>query len=166
MNRALIGLALSLTLIGSQAARADQIQALPPSPPQDGDRPGFGGPHGGRGGELHAIFAQLDLSADQKAQLKSLRQAKEGQNHQLRHDMKEARRAFAQGMMGNGSDDAMRALHKALQEKREQIATIAFEELLDVRRILTPDQRAKFGQLYIEFKHHERDDRGEREEKR
>lgn len=164
MNRALIGLALSLTLIGSQAARADQIQALPPSSPQDGDRPGLGDGRGGRNGELHAIFAQLDLSADQKAQFKSLRQAKEGQNHQLRHDMKEARHAFAQGMMGNGSDDAMRALHKTLQEKREQIAMLALEELLDVRRILTPDQRAKFGQLYIEFKHHERGGRGDREE--
>ncbi len=153
MRRALIGLALSLTLIGSQAARADQIQALPSTPPAAPGGPGYGGPRGHGGGQLHQIFAQLDLTPDQKAQLKALRHQKEGQNRQLHQEMKEAKRAFAAGMQGNDSDDAMRSLHKALAEKREQIAQVKFEELLDVRRILNADQKAKFGQLYIQYKH-------------
>ena len=154
MKRTLIGLALSFSMLGGMAARADE-----PTPPQagPGQGPGFHhGDHGGPGAELHHIFAQLDLSADQKAQLKQLHASRMVAEKAARHDMGEARKAFAAAMRGNSSDEALRSAHNALSQKREAFEAQRFEDLLQVRKLLTADQRTRFDGLWLDFKHHQR----------
>jgi len=134
MRRFLVLSALSLSLLATSAVRAE-------------------GPAGGGGrSELHAIFAQLGLSADQKAALKSLRQQRAEQEKGNRQELREAKRAFEAAMTGNASDEQLRAAHDALSKKREEFAARRFEDLLSVRQILTPEQRNKFNTLYLDFK--------------
>ena len=148
MKRNLIGLALSLSMLGGLAARADEPVAPPPA------APGFH--HGGPGADLHRIFAQLDLSADQKAQLKQLHASKMESEKAARHELGEAHKAFAAAMRGNSSDDALRSAHNALAQKREAFEAQRFEDLLQVRKILTAEQRTRFDGLWLDFKHHQK----------
>jgi protein CpxP len=157
MRRSLIGIALAVSLLGTAAARAEQA-STPSTPPAQGDGPGRwggpGGPGGGPEGGLHGIFRQLDLTADQKTQLKALREQRQPADKAAHRDVKEAQRAFAQLLLsGNASDDALRAAQSTLSQKREADAAARFEGLLEVRRILTADQRAKFDHAFIEMRH-------------
>jgi len=155
MRRSLIGIALSLSLIGVTAARADDAANAPaPQTAAAATAATEAGPANGPRAELHRIFAQLNLSADQKAQLKALRQQKMSEDKSARHELREAKHAFALALAltGDASDDAIRSAHEALAKKREADATVRFEGLLEVRRILTPEQRKKFGELYIGYR--------------
>jgi len=153
MRRSLIGIALSLSLIGVTAARADDAANAPaPQTAAAATAATEAGPANGPRAELHRIFAQLNLSADQKAQLKALRQQKMSDDKNARHELREAKHAFALALTGDSSDDAIRSAHEALAKKREADATVRFEGLLEVRRILTPEQRKKFGELYIGYR--------------
>ncbi len=61
-------------------------------------------------------------------------------------------------MTGNASDDQLRQQHQEMQALRQQVETRRFETMLQIRKVLTPEQRAKAAQLMQEHRggHHHR----------
>lgn len=99
---------------------------------------GFGGGHFG------ANFKELNLTADQKAKLKKLREESKKEKNEDSAKMKEEGKAFREKMAGTASDDELRKDFEKLQSKRAEMGKERFEHMLKVRAILTPEQRKKF----------------------
>jgi len=114
--------ALLMTPAGGQA------QDRPPAPPQagwdGGDGPG-GGRHGGMRGRAARAFGNLDLSKEQRDKIADLRDKQQRNAIRLRSDLETARLD-------------MRRLLRADKPDRAAIGM-----MLDVRDVLTPEQREK-----------------------
>ncbi|HEX4384769.1 MAG TPA: Spy/CpxP family protein refolding chaperone [Myxococcales bacterium] len=98
------------------------------------------------------VFAKLDLSDAQKQALRQLYDKMKPHDVELRHQLEETRHALAAAMVGTESDETLTALHDKLATAREAYAADRFQGLVEIRKILRPDQRSHFGQLYLEFR--------------
>lgn len=112
-------------------------------------RPGHGEFGGGPGFGM-GFLKKLDLSADQKAKLKEIRQGGKDQMKSLREAAKQSRQALKDAMAGNADDGKLTALFADSQAKHQAMVSFGFQQLLKVRAILTPDQRAKVRSLIEE----------------
>jgi Spy/CpxP family protein refolding chaperone len=128
--------------------------------------PAFAQGHGHHGerGEMHQIFSQLDLTATQKESLAQLHKANKEREKELHQAAREARDAFDKAQASNASDSELRAAREQMVQKREAVASMRFEGMLQVRKILTPEQNKKFAELRSQ-QHREHGERGERGEK-
>ncbi|NQY99683.1 MAG: Spy/CpxP family protein refolding chaperone [Bdellovibrionales bacterium] len=102
---------------------------------------------GGKKGVMRKVLKELNLSDEQKSSLKEMRKANKGQMKELRQQKKAARLELKEAMGSDASESKLRALHTKLQELRKETATKRFENLLKIRKVLTPKQRKKFVEL-------------------
>ncbi len=99
----------------------------------------------GRGGFLK-IMKELDLTDAQKAELKKLRGKKEDRKND-RKKIRNLRTQLQAAMVANSSDAELLALFKELKEARDTSQTKRFKQMLEIRKILTPEQRVKFQEM-------------------
>ena len=105
--------------------------------------------------QLKEVYDQLGLSEEQKKLLEDNKTKHKDQGDALRADLKSAMQAMGDELKREDLDsvkiDALRAKLKTL---RDQMADERFNAILEVRKILTHDQFAKFIQLIEEKKSH------------
>jgi protein CpxP len=108
------------------------------------------GREGGRA-RMMSFFKELDLSEQQREQLRELRQANKGDKEarqKKREAMRKQREEFQSLLASEAATDAqLRSAFTKLQEERQSLATDGFDKLLAIRRILTPEQRKKAAAL-------------------
>lgn len=107
--------------------------------PERGDR--------GKGGWGDKWQEQLNLSTDQKAQIKQIRDQQKTSSEGLRQQMKAAFDKQESLMTGSASDDQLRQQHRDIQALRQQAEDRRFDTMLKIRQVLTPEQRTKAAQL-------------------
>jgi periplasmic protein CpxP/Spy len=112
---------------------------------EDQDKPARGD-RGKRGG-MDKWQEQLNLSADQKAQIKKIRSDEQLSSQGLRQQMRTAFEKQKSLMTGNASDEQLRQQYRELQALRQQVADRRFDTMLKIRQILTPEQRTKAAQF-------------------
>ena len=116
-----------------------------------------GGKHGKRGGRhgggkhmMKRMAKKLNLTDEQKAQMKSMREAQKGANQELRAEMKELRtKMHALDPNDSNAVDALAAEKGALSAKMfkaKNEARVAFENLL------TDEQKAQLATMKAERK--------------
>lgn len=93
------------------------------------------------------ILQELNLSDQQKQQLEEIKQKYQGQIQPLRENMKSFHKDLQTLMAGTASTNEIRAKHQQLDGLRQQMGNLRFESMLEMREILTPEQRSKFAQL-------------------
>jgi Spy/CpxP family protein refolding chaperone len=93
------------------------------------------------------IFKQLELTKEQKVQLKTMRKNSKGQMKSLRTEKKKVRKELKQAMRSNTPDTKLRSLHNEITRLQNKIKDQRFEKMLAIRKILTPEQREKFFDL-------------------
>lgn len=96
------------------------------------------------------FLEQLNLSEDQKRQLKDIQQKYKQQMSQYRDSLKSARKELQDMMVGNSSKEAIRAKHNEVAKLRQTIADMSFESMLEMREVMTPEQRQQFARLMEE----------------
>lgn len=94
--------------------------------------------------EITKVFEKLNLSADQKAQLKVLREEMQRNVETNKVAVAEARAKLDSVLDGESSDEAIRAAHAELMKQRNELETQQLEHMLKVRALLTPEQRKTF----------------------
>jgi periplasmic protein CpxP/Spy len=117
---------------------------------QNESKPGPGSP--GRKSWGDKWQEQLNLSADQKSQIQKIRDQEKSSSEGLRQQMRTAMEKQKLLMTGNASDDELRQQHREMQALRQQADTRRFETKLQIRNILTPEQRTKAAQLMQEYR--------------
>lgn len=141
-----------LTLsVGSTVALAESVDIQSHSSPIPSQSQFFaqrrGGDRQGAEREAEKLMEQLNLSDTQVQQLNAVRSKYHPQIQQLRQQMKTTGQAFRQMMDGTASASALRTKHQDMMNLRQTMANLRFESMLEMREILTPEQRKEFVQL-------------------
>jgi periplasmic protein CpxP/Spy len=101
------------------------------------------------------MFQQLNLTADQQAQIKSIREQSKTSSQGLRQQFKTAREQLKTLLASNdSSDNAIRQAHQQVQTLGQQMGEQRFESMLKIRSVLTPEQRTKLAELHKQGGHH------------
>ena len=99
-------------------------------------------------GEMKKIFQSLDLSSEQKEQMKALRQEMKSQHKEKREAMIKGRGKMGSFVSANGFD---KQGFIDMATKRSQMMIQRRADMFEKRmNILTPEQRTKFAQLIQE----------------
>ena len=132
-----LGLALSLGTVGVASAQSTQQ-------PQRVEREG----RGMRRGPGEGLLRGINLTADQKAKLKTMRESERSDpaNQQFRKAMADARASRQRG-----DTAAARAQMQALRPQMEQARE---RQVAAIRSILTPDQQKQFDVNLAQWKQH------------
>ncbi len=98
-------------------------------------------------GGKDGIFKQLDLSEDQRKELKEIRSSRKDKMKSLREEKRNSREAFQQAMESGSSDSKLKSLHSKMLSAEESFKSYKFETMLKTRGILTSSQKSKFNEL-------------------
>ncbi|MEC4802845.1 MAG: Spy/CpxP family protein refolding chaperone [Jaaginema sp. PMC 1079.18] len=90
---------------------------------------------------------QLDLSNAQQAQIRAIRDRYKGQTEQQRQTLRTAREQLKELMAGNASANEIRAQHNTVTSLQQQMADSHLEMMLEIREILTIEQREQLAQM-------------------
>ncbi len=86
----------------------------------------------------------LNLTPDQMQKIRAIRSRYKDQLSQQRQAVQQAQKELKTLMVGNTSDDQIRQKYEQLKPLRQNLADTRFNSLLEIRDVLTPEQRQKF----------------------
>jgi Spy/CpxP family protein refolding chaperone len=86
---------------------------------------------------------ELNLTTEQQAQIKAIRDQEKTASQGLRQQMKTAREKLGTLMAGNADDGQLRQQHAQVQQLSQQLSDRRFDTMLKIRNVLTPEQRTK-----------------------
>lgn len=102
---------------------------------------------------FHKIFDQLDLSEDQKKQLGTNKEQQREKMKAVFEQMKSQKDALKQELMKSQLDmNRINAVQSQLKTNMGQMADNRLNSILEVRKVLTPEQFSKFLALMEEHR--------------
>lgn len=108
------------------------------------------------------LLEQLNLSEPQKQQISSIRQKYRGQIEQLQEETMEAQKELFDMMAGTQPISDIRTKRDEAANLREELGNLRFESMLEMREILTPQQRSLVAQKLQQRRENWRSRFGER----
>ncbi len=90
---------------------------------------------------------RLNLSDEQMQQLRNIRKKYRPQMEQLKTQMRTQGQELSRMMQGNTSESDLRRKHQAIVNLRQKMGDIRFESMLEMRQVLTTEQRQQFAQF-------------------
>lgn len=107
----------------------------------------------GRGGDRKANWLeQLNLTPEQSEQIRAIREQSKTENESLRQQMRQAREQMRSLLASDATPEQLRQQHNSMQELRQQLSDRRFETMLEMREVLTPEQRAQALELMEQHK--------------
>ena len=101
----------------------------------------------GRGDRMTRLLEQLDLTPEQSEQIETIRQQSQADTETLRQEFQQAHAQMRSLLAGNANSDELRQQHQQIQTLHQQLGNQRFETMLQVREILTPEQRSQMAEL-------------------
>ena len=108
------------------------------------------GKHGrkwGRGGGMKQLFQQLNLSSEQSQQIEAIQEQFKTENETLRQQMQTQHQEMRSLMASDATSEQLRSQHQQVQDLHQQLGNNRFETMLQVREVLTPEQRTQMAEL-------------------
>lgn len=105
---------------------------------------GDGFPDGGR------LWSRLNLTTTQQNQMQTIKQKYQPEMSTLREQIETERQKLATMMQNNQSEANLRSQHQKIISLDQKIHNLRFESMLEMRNVLTPEQRQEFRQLMNE----------------
>lgn len=104
---------------------------------------------GHRGGEYPKthFLEKLNLTENQKRQIEAIHKKYQGQIENRRITLYTAHQELHEMMVGISSNTQIRAQHRKISSLREELGDLRFERTLEIRGLLTPEQRAQLGDM-------------------
>lgn len=102
---------------------------------------------------LEKFLEKLDLSEEQSRQIKSIYRRYYQTNQQARQQLKEAREQIGWLLTSETNSYRLRQKHRQIQSLEQQLGDSRFEALLEVRAVLTPQQRKEIAQMIAKYRH-------------
>lgn len=90
-------------------------------------------------------MAALNLTDAQKTKMKELRKRNKDSVKALRDAMHAKHEALKALLVGDASIDKIRAAHSDVQDTRRKLDDLQFDAMLEIRTLMTPEQRKQFG---------------------
>ncbi|RYZ81615.1 MAG: hypothetical protein EOP04_23615 [Proteobacteria bacterium] len=102
---------------------------------------------GSEPGEITKVYEKLNLSPEQKTQIKGMREEMQRNVEKNKQGVAEAQSKFDKALDEESSDETIRSTHTDLVKQRNDLETQQLEHMLKVRALLTPEQRKTFSSL-------------------
>ncbi|OLP17670.1 hypothetical protein BST81_15230 [Leptolyngbya sp. 'hensonii'] len=93
------------------------------------------------------ILKELNLSQSQIQRMQAIRNQYKSQIAQKREVLQQAQRELRGLMAGTASKGQVLDKFRQVESLRQQLTEIQFNSMLDIRDILTPEQRRKFAEI-------------------
>lgn len=106
---------------------------------------------GGYGG-IQKLLGQLDLTPEQSQQIDAIQDQFHSDNETLFQEMRTNYQEMRSLLASDASQEQLRQQHQKLQDLRQQLGTNRFETMLQVREILTPEQRTQMAELMEQYR--------------
>ena len=91
---------------------------------------------------------ELDLSAEQTERIQAIREEAKETMEPLREQLQQEREVLQSQLAGDtATDDQLWTQHQEIQDLHQQMGVERFETMLEIRRVLTPEQRAQMAEL-------------------
>jgi periplasmic protein CpxP/Spy len=104
----------------------------------------------GRGGGMKKMLEQLNLTPEQSQQIETIETESRTKNDTL-HQEKQAIHEEMRSLLGSdASVEQLREQHQKIQAIHQQLDDNRFETMLQVREVLTPEQRNQMAELMAE----------------
>jgi periplasmic protein CpxP/Spy len=114
--------------------------------------------------DKNRFFEQLNLSSTQKQQMASIRQQYKPQIEQLQNKAQVAQEELFAMMAGTDPADEIREKRQEAVEARQELGDARFESMLEMREVLTPQQRQQLAKIMEErrdsWRNNRSDERG------
>jgi periplasmic protein CpxP/Spy len=120
--------------------------------------------HFGGGKAFREALKSLNLSAEQKEKIASIRKSGKEANKEARAALMDARKKGDELLKSDAKKEELVAHFESTQTLRNKLAKARFEMMLAVRDVLTPEQRQKF-RAFLESHKGIRPDKSDRDEK-
>ncbi len=146
---ALSTLAVALTLGTASLAAAQQPQQPQAQQQQQWGQRGQRWQRGQRG--RRALFRGVNLTSQQKDQIKAINQKYAQQARPIREAMRPVMQQIRTDRQ-KGDSAAARAAFEQTRSQREQLRSLREQELKEIRAVLTPDQQKTFDQNVAQLK--------------
>ncbi|HAA28818.1 MAG TPA: Spy protein [Cyanobacteria bacterium UBA11369] len=143
---------LSITLDGASALAVPDA-LLPPAIAQNEGRPN----RPDRG--MQSWIGELNLTPDQMQRMQAIRSRYQNQISQRTQALRQAETELQQLMASNVDSNQIRAKHNQVQSLRQQLAQVRFEIMLEMREVLTPEQRRQLAERMTHRRQNFRDRR-------
>ena len=115
--------------------------------------------------QRHKIYDQLQLTEEQKKQLEANKEKQRTQMKASFEQMKSFREAMRQELMKSNLDmNKVNGIHVQIKNLHSQMADQRLDSVLEVRKILTPEQFARFHSFMREHRQQWRDKAKERKQ--
>lgn len=98
----------------------------------------------GRGQRGQGIVEALNLTKDQQEQIQNIRQSYRSQIQPKQQTIQTVRQELNDLFAGSASAEQLRNKQQELGQLRQEVNRLNFESMLEVREILTSEQRQKF----------------------
>lgn len=97
------------------------------------------------------MMEALDLSQAQQDELQSIRNQYQPRLMEKQQALSEAHQTLREMMIDdNASTSEIRTQHEQVQDLLQEMSNLRFESMLEMREVLTPEQREEFAQLMEE----------------
>ncbi len=106
---------------------------------QQGRRGGYGG--------MKNVLEQLDLTPEQSQKIDAIHEQFHSDNETLFQEMRTNHQELRSLLASDASPETLRQQHQKIQDLRQQLGTNRFETMLQVREVLTPEQRTQMAEL-------------------
>jgi Spy/CpxP family protein refolding chaperone len=147
----LSAIALAASIAVAQTVTTDKSNPQGTRP----ERHGFRGDHKGQGwgGMRGGMFKQLNLTEDQQAKIKQIRESFATQNKPLRDQLRAKRQELRQASEGGTFNEAL-ATQKLTEmaSLQAKLMGVEFQEHQQMLAVLTPEQKAQLEQSKAQFK--------------
>ena len=100
----------------------------------------------GRGYRMERLM-ELDLTPEQSEQIETIQQQSQADTEPLRQESQQAHAQMHSLLAENANSDELRQQHQQIQTLHQQLGNQRFETMLQVREILTPEQRSQMAEL-------------------
>jgi periplasmic protein CpxP/Spy len=107
-------------------------------------------------------LSQLNLTADQTAQVKAIREQNQPNREANMQRIKQLKQEMQALMTSNAPNFQITAKHDEIQAVKQQMSKVRLDQMLKIRAILTPEQRQKLTQLSQNHRDKFRDQAGSR----
>ncbi len=101
---------------------------------------------GGYGG-MKKVLEQLNLTPEQSQQIEAIHERFHSDNETLYQEMRTNHQEMRSLLASDASEEQLRQQHQNIQGLRQQLGNNRFETMLQVREILTPEQRTQMAEL-------------------
>jgi Spy/CpxP family protein refolding chaperone len=124
----------------AQASYSQEIaQQQPPSERE-------GRPQRGERGDRQNWMDKLNLTQEQRTKIEAIHAKYKDQIDQNQQAMRQGQEEMRELMMGDASADTIRQKHQALEPIMQKTGQLRFESMLEIREVLTLEQRRQFGE--------------------